>query len=185
MCHLSSCIVFSQNVFRPANIIAMVDWALITICLQRLICVSIHQNASLIWVFILPHLLVRFLLLLLLLMMLMCVVVFSFFYAFLSFLSFVLQSCAHFLFSTSALRKSKEMPPTHPGAVLLHFLFSTSALRKSKEMPPTHPGAVLFVSKCSSRVVRFYNNPAPLNGSMQFHYCTLVTREPEQTTLLF
>ena len=33
--------------------------------------------------------------------------------------------------------------------------------------------------------VRFYNNPAPLNGSMQFHYCTLVTREPEQTTLLF
>ena len=20
--------------------------------------------------------------------------------------------------------------------------------------------------------VRFYNNPAPLNGSMQFHYCT-------------
>ena len=41
------------------------------------------------------------------------------------------------------------------------------------------------VSKCSSRVVRFYNNPAPLNGSMQFHYCTLVTREPEQTTLLF
>ena len=31
--------------------------------------------------------------------------------------------------------------------------------------------------------VRFYNNPAPLNGSMQFHYCTLVTREPEQTTL--
>ena len=160
MCHLSSCIVFSQNVFRPANIIAMVDWALITICLQRLICVSIHQNASLIWVFILPHLLVRFLLLLLLLMMLMCVVVFSFFYAFLSFLSFVLQSCAH-------------------------FLFSTSALRKSKEMPPTHPGAVLFVSKCSSRVVRFYNNPAPLNGSMQFHYCTLVTREPEQTTLLF
>ena len=25
--------------------------------------------------------------------------------------------------------------------------------------------------------VRFYNNPAPLNGSMQFHYCTLVTRE--------
>ena len=33
--------------------------------------------------------------------------------------------------------------------------------------------------------VRFYNNPALLNGSMQFHYCTLVTREPEQTTLLF
>ena len=33
--------------------------------------------------------------------------------------------------------------------------------------------------------VRFYNNPTPLNGSMQFHYCTLVTREPEQTTLLF
>ena len=33
--------------------------------------------------------------------------------------------------------------------------------------------------------VCFYNNPAPLNRSMQFHYCTLVTREPEQTTLLF
>ena len=42
---------------------------------------------------------------------------------------------------------------------------------------PTGCEQVLFV--------RFYNNPAPLNGSMQFHYCTLVTREPEQTTLLF
>ena len=26
------------------------------------------------------------------------------------------------------------------------------------------------VSKCS--LYTFYNNPAPLNGSMQFHYCT-------------
>ena len=32
--------------------------------------------------------------------------------------------------------------------------------------------------------VRFYSNPAPVNRSTQFHYCT-VTREPEQTTLLF
>ena len=39
------------------------------------------------------------------------------------------------------------------------------------------------VSKCS--LYTFYNNPAPLNGSTQFHYCTLVTREPEQTMLLF
>ena len=37
----------------------------------------------------------------------------------------------------------------------------------------------------ASALCTFYNNPAPLNGSMQFHYCTLVTREPEQTTLLF
>ena len=36
----------------------------------------------------------------------------------------------------------------------------------------------------ASALCTFYNNPAPLNGSMQFHYCTLVTREPEQTTLL-
>ena len=42
------------------------------------------------------------------------------------------------------------------------------------------------MSKCS--LYTFYNNPTPLNGSMQFHYCTdtvIVTREPEQTTLLF
>ena len=42
------------------------------------------------------------------------------------------------------------------------------------------------VSKCS--LYMFYNNPAPLNGSTQFHYCTdtvIVTQEPEQTTLLF
>ena len=37
----------------------------------------------------------------------------------------------------------------------------------------------------ASALCTFYNNPAPLNGSMQFHYCTLVTREPEQMTLLF
>ena len=37
-----------------------------------------------------------------------------------------------------------------------------------------------IIMKCT-----FYSNPAPRNGSMQFHYCTLVTREPEQTTLLF
>ena len=37
----------------------------------------------------------------------------------------------------------------------------------------------------ASALCTFYTNPAPLNGSMQFHYCTLVTREPEQTTLLF
>ena len=44
----------------------------------------------------------------------------------------------------------------------------------------------LWESLCEQVLfVRFYNNPAPLNGSMQFHYCTLVTREPEQTTLLF
>ena len=44
----------------------------------------------------------------------------------------------------------------------------------------------LVLYKCEQVLfVRFYNNPAPLNGSMQFHYCTLVTREPEQTTLLF
>ena len=37
----------------------------------------------------------------------------------------------------------------------------------------------------ASALCTFYNNPAPLNGSMQFHNWTLVTREPEQTTLLF
>ena len=45
---------------------------------------------------------------------------------------------------------------------------------------------VISSSMCEQVLfVRFYNNPAPLNGLMQFHYCTLVTREPEQTTLLF
>ena len=45
---------------------------------------------------------------------------------------------------------------------------------------------LVMLNKCEQVLfVRFYNNPAPLNGSMQFHYCTLVTREPEQTTLLF
>ena len=46
--------------------------------------------------------------------------------------------------------------------------------------------SIFIHSSCEQVLfVRFYNNPAPLNGSMQFHYCTLVTREPEQTTLLF
>ena len=43
----------------------------------------------------------------------------------------------------------------------------------------------LLLTVWASALCTFYNNPAPLNGSMQFHYCTLVTREPEQTTLLF
>ena len=43
----------------------------------------------------------------------------------------------------------------------------------------------LFIYLWASALCTFYSNPAPLNGSMQFHYCTLVTREPEQTTLLF
>ena len=42
-----------------------------------------------------------------------------------------------------------------------------------------------FFHVWASALCTFYNNPAPLNGSMQFHYCTLVTWEPEQTTLLF
>ena len=29
---------------------------------------------------------------------------------------------------------------------------------------------IIYVSKCS--LYTFYNNPAPLNGSTQFHYCT-------------
>ena len=29
---------------------------------------------------------------------------------------------------------------------------------------------IIILSKCS--LYTFYNNPAPLNGSMQFHYCT-------------
>ena len=32
---------------------------------------------------------------------------------------------------------------------------------------------LIFVSKCSLHGIRFYNNPALLNGSMQFHYCTV------------
>ena len=48
----------------------------------------------------------------------------------------------------------------------------------------THKNTSQLFSRCEQVLfVRFYNNPAPLNGSMQFHYCTLVTREPEQTTL--
>ena len=46
------------------------------------------------------------------------------------------------------------------------------------------PTKTIYIYICEQVLfVRFYNNPAPLNGSMQFHYCTLVTREPEQTTL--
>ena len=41
----------------------------------------------------------------------------------------------------------------------------------------------------SALCICFYINPALLNGSTQFHllyyYCVLVTREPEQMTLLF
>ena len=44
---------------------------------------------------------------------------------------------------------------------------------------------LIYIYMWASALCTFYNNPAPLNGSMQFHYCTLVTREPEQTTLLF
>jgi len=51
--------------------------------------------------------------------------------------------------------------------------------------PPTLPPLFFFLVWASA-LCTFYNNPAPLNGSMQFHYCTLVTsRELEQTTLLF
>ena len=37
-------------------------------------------------------------------------------------------------------------------------------------MPSKVYSTDLCVSKCS--LYTFYNNPAPLNGSMQFHYCT-------------
>ena len=52
--------------------------------------------------------------------------------------------------------------------------------------PTPQPSPLFFFLVWASALCTFYNNPAPLNGSMQFHYCTLVTsREPEQTTLLF
>ena len=35
---------------------------------------------------------------------------------------------------------------------------------------------VTVVSKCS--LYTFYNNPAPLNGSTQFHYCTITISNP-------
>ena len=37
-------------------------------------------------------------------------------------------------------------------------------------MPSKVYSTDLCVSKCS--LYTFYNNPAPLNGSTQFHYCT-------------
>ena len=117
----------------------MADWALRTICLPRLVCLSNHQNASVICVFILPPFACSFFVVVVIvddddIVVGVCVVLLLFysFYAFLSFLAFVLQSCAQFPFSTRALRKNKEMPPTHPGAFTaphLHFSRCVSILK--------------------------------------------------------
>ena len=73
-------------------------------------------------------------------------------------------------------------------SVICHHYILKIHMLSARTHPPTHTTfreALWLISVWASALCTFYNNPALLNGSMQFHYCTLVTREPEQTTLLF
>ena len=64
------------------------------------------------------------------------------------------------------------------------YIYVLSLYKQSVHYIQTHTHTHIYIYICEQVLfVRFYNNPAPLNGSMQFHYCTLVTREPEQTML--
>ena len=76
--------------------------------------------------------------------------------------------------------KARESVPNLVNAV---YIFSQSVIHSYINVSMLYTCTELHYICEQVLFVRFYNNPTPLNGSMQFHYCTLVTREPEQTTL--
>ena len=59
--------------------------------------------------------------------------------------------------------------PVTIGWLLQSVILATTKNQKIQNMS-VRDSQYFNVSKCS--LYTFYNNPAPLNGSMQFHYCT-------------
>ena len=98
--------------------------------------------------------------------------------------------------STSCLARPSSAPRSQAAAAGSAMGPSSrnnfASLTKYSATSPSSPenrcslwGLKLWWGMWASALCTFYNNPAPLNGSMQFHYCTLVTQEQEQMMLLF